>query len=275
MSIANWTAYKLRRDTNAITYRGYKVGPSTGAAGRLASTWKSAGMPATGANPTTAAVPTNATTGAIDFVSPSGTMRLYKIKLFNTRADVEGPWILLDRLSHTGGLSGTAAGAQTTNLPTAALTRYTDGIGVTILLEIYTAVGVNAITVTASYTNQGSTSGRTTQAVNFGGNSAEGNAGQVVELPLQSGDYGVKSVESVTLSATSGTAGNFGVTLAKPIMMLPQRPYMLAPAVFDAALELGGCIQQIQSDACLFELVSNASATNTGTPSYELTFAED
>ena len=36
-------------------------------------------------------------------------------------------------------------------------------------------------------------------------------------LPLQDGDIGVQEIASVTLAASTGTAGNFGVTLAKPI----------------------------------------------------------
>ena len=34
-------------------------------------------------------------------------------------------------------------------------------------------------------------------------------------LPLADGDTGVKSVESLTVAATTGTAGNYGVTLFK------------------------------------------------------------
>jgi hypothetical protein len=40
-------------------------------------------------------------------------------------------------------------------------------------------------------------------------------------MPLQAGDRGVKSVESLTLSASTGTAGNFGLTLFRPIMTFP------------------------------------------------------
>jgi hypothetical protein len=125
-----------------------------------------------------------------------------------------GVYYFIDRLSHQGGLSGIVTTAQTTNLPTAALTRYTDGVGVMIGLTIYTVIGGTAATVTASYTNQAGVSGRTTavQAIGGSGNSS---AGRMIFLPLQAGDTGVRSVESVTLAATTGTAGNFGVTLFK------------------------------------------------------------
>ena len=41
------------------------------------------------------------------------------------------------------------------------------------------------------------------------------------QVPLQSGDKGVRSVQSVTLSSTTGTAGNFGITLMKRIATIP------------------------------------------------------
>jgi hypothetical protein len=68
--------------------------------------------------------------------------------------------------------------------------------------------------VTVSYTNQAGVSGRTTavQAIGGSGNSS---TGRMIFLPLQAGDTGVRSVESVTLIATTGTAGNFGVALFK------------------------------------------------------------
>ena len=78
------------------------------------------------------------------------------------------------------------------------------------------------MTVTASYTNQAGTSGRTTTSVNFwsgglGQATVPPTANQVQFLPLQSGDYGVRAVASVTLSASTLTAGNFGVFLFKPL----------------------------------------------------------
>jgi hypothetical protein len=79
-----------------------------------------------------------------------------------------------------------------------------------IWLEIYTLIGTTATTVTCSYTNQAGTSGRTTPAMTFGGTG----------LPLQQGDTGVRSVQSVTVLATTGTAGAFGVVLAKLIAQI-------------------------------------------------------
>ena len=44
---------------------------------------------------------------------------------------------------------------------------------------------------------------------------------RVIPLALQDGDTGVQSVQSVTVLATTGTAGNFGIVIAKPILYAP------------------------------------------------------
>lgn len=126
--------------------------------------------------------------------------------------------MLVDVLVVSGGLDGTTVGAQTTNLPTAALTRYTTGEGVHAALMIWTSVGTTATTVTVSYTNQAGTSGRTSTAVQFGSNPRTGSS--LVRIPMEGGDTGVRSVESVSLAATTGTAGAFGVILYKPLAMM-------------------------------------------------------
>jgi hypothetical protein len=125
-----------------------------------------------------------------------------------------GTYFIIDRLSHQSGLSGSITTAQTTNLPTAALTRYTNGVGVMIGLTIYTTIGGTAATVTASYTNQAGVSGKTTTVQSIGG-SGNNTAPRMIFLPLQAGDIGVRSVESVTLTANTGLGGNIGVTLFK------------------------------------------------------------
>ena len=133
---------------------------------------------------------------------------------------MHGGYIFVDRLSHQGGLNATGTGAQTTNLPTAALPRYTDGRDVMLGLEIYTQIGSTATTITVSYTNELGTSGKTTPAIVFGGTGAR-EVGRFFVFPLQNGDSGIKSVQSVTVSATTGTAGNFGIVLFKPLFMVP------------------------------------------------------
>ena len=229
-------------------------------AGRPSDLW-TVNNPTVGAAPSTAVVPTSATAGALGQLD-GGTGRLSIIGAkWGTLA--LGSLIIADRLSHQGGLSGIVTTAQTTNLPTAALTRYTTGEGVMLGLSVYTAVGATATTVTASYTNSDGTSGRTTPAVAFGGTNFGTAAGRLILLPLQSGDRGVRSVESVTVAATTGTAGNFGVVLFKPLVsinvdcadqysstpsdMISGRLAGLAPEVLDGACLFGICITNAAS----------------------------
>lgn len=220
-----------------------------------------------GAAPTTAVVPTNTTVGALGQNDSNTTQRL--LSSVQGSATI-GDLIVCDRLSHQGGLSGTALGAQTTNLPTAALTRYTSGAGVQLALEIYSAVGSSAQTVTASYTNQANASGRTTQPMNFGGGAgAFSDANRFFPLMLQAGDTGVRAVASVTLSGSTGAVGNFGVVLFKPLWIQTTHQ----EDSYDALLDLG-TLPEIVNGACLF-FVSRGNGFALGTLEKSFNFSED
>lgn len=200
-----------------------------------------------GASPTTAVAPTSATTGSLGQIAvASNALRCLGASL-NGEA---GFYLLADRLSHQGGLVGNSSSTQTTNLPTAALTRFTSGVGVMAGISIYGQIGATATTVSVSYTNTTPTSGRTSPAMTIG--AAAFRAAQSFHvLPLADSDDGVTSVESVTLAATTGTAGNFGVVLFKPLagFVLPGRNAPLSYSMFDGLI---GGLASIPNDACLF-----------------------
>lgn len=219
-----------------------------------------------GTAPTTAAAPTATTVGAIPNLRVTGgTARLAAVNYAGVN---HGTLMLCDRLSHQGGLSGIVTTAQTTNLPTAALTRYTDGVGVRAALEIYTTIGTTATTVATSYTNQAGTAGRTSPTVVFGG-TGNNLSSRFVMLPWQQGDQGVRSVESVTVTATTGTAGAFGVTLFRPLAIFPVRPigYNLT---WDSIIGGGGNMPTIIDNACLF-WVYLPNSTSSGELQAQLT----
>jgi hypothetical protein len=211
--------------------------------------------------PTTAVVPTRNGAGFLGQEnSTSGNLFVTGLKHEPT---VQSTIIIADRLSHQGGLSGTTTGAQTTNLPTAALTRYTDGVGVMLGITIYTAVGATATTITASYTNQAGTSGQTTPLTVFGGTGFNA-ANRMCLLPLASGDTGVRAVASVTITASTLTAGNFGVTLFKPLAAF----YLPAPleqvnANFLDGYMRGG-IPEVLDDAALFPIIYSTAGSWSG-----------
>ena len=216
------TAYK----TNAkqfMTPIG-KVSQGADAATAPVINWIQNGYPSAGAAPATKEAPTRDTVGAIYTENPPAADNQYILRFLAMQpTSISAGMLLIDILSWSAGLSGTTTGAQTTNLPTQALTRYTNGEGVLLGLICWSATGTTATTVTASYTNQAGTAGRTTTSVNFwtggfGAGTVAPSTQQVQLLPLQTGDYGVRSVESVTIAASTGTAGNFGVVLLKPLV---------------------------------------------------------
>lgn len=172
--------------------------------------------------------------------------------------------ILIDRLCHQGGLSGNATAVQTTNLPTAALPRYADGNGVMAAFEIYTALGSLAQTATVSYTNQAGLAGRISKPVVIGATS-DNAVGRFIPIPLQDGDTGVRSVESVTPSSSTGAAGNYGITLYKPLMLIPNvsnQAHALQQRCLNSFIGGYGCSPEILDDACLaFLALSNISST--------------
>lgn len=241
----------------------------TAVAGRLQSGWLI--TPFAGAAPTTAVVPARNVAGAVgqqNAVNSSTSLRLRRLRFSR---GFSGYAMLCDRLSHQGGLSGIVATAQTTNLPTAALTRYTDGVGVFMGLEIYSVVGTTATSASVSYTNQAGTAGRASTLVAFGG-TAFREAGRMIVLPTQSDDFGVRSVQSATLLVTTGAAGNFGVTLFKPLYAVP----VVGGAVqdHDSLIGLNCQTSRILDDACLFWM-HVCVGTNSGTFNSTMDLAQD
>ena len=180
----------------------------------------------------------------------------------NTSLYGAGAMMVVDLLNVSGGLNGTLTTAQTTNLPTAALTRHTSGEGVMAGIVVYTIIGTTATTVTISYTNSAGVSGRTSTATTIGGGFYR-EVGVLLPIPLQAGDTGIRSIESVTVTGSTGTAGNFGVCLFKPLAMISLES---ATGVMPLDSVSTGCIInslcEIHPDACL--AISAFTAVNFG-----------
>jgi hypothetical protein len=159
--------------------------------------------------------------------------------------------MVVDLLNVSGGLNGTLTTPQTTNLPTAALTRYTSGEGVMAGIVVYTIIGTTQTTVTISYTNSAGVSGRTSTATIIGGGFYR-EVGILIPIPLQGADKGFRSIESVTLAGTTGSAGNFGVCMFKPLAMISLESATGAMPLDSVST---GCIInslcEIHPDACL------------------------
>lgn len=252
----------------------------TTVAARAYSNWlQAAGFPAVGVAPTTAAVPTSATAGCLKggngdtLNNGSGTRRILKVILDPALTVPGGMITIIDRLSHQGGLSGTTLGAQVTNLPTAALTRYTTGVGVMQGLEIYTAIGATATTVTTSYTNTVPTAGQVGPLATWGGTGFNG-ASRIVVLPLVAGDVGVTAVASVSATASTLTAGNFGVTLFYPLVHVPLDDILSIKGSADALHGFGTWFPEVKASACL-QFIYHTNGTLTGIVQGDVLISED
>lgn len=185
-----------------------KAATGTLGAGRPFSLWSLAGVPGPGGydstlNGVTLSSPQN---GQIPFTNPgSGNTYLTRFVAACTQVST---LILADRIWHNGGFTITSTSAQNITSPTwpaRDTSGATSGDAILLGMEISSAAGAAAPTITVSYTNEANTSGRT--GTNWFATANSPGAGSFFPIGLQAGDKGVRSVQSVTLSASwvSGT----------------------------------------------------------------------
>jgi hypothetical protein len=262
MALADFDAYvdALRRNRAAD----FQTTAVAAAVGRSVAMWRSL-LPAP-AIPTTSVALDKTSDNSIGPIpdATSGKLQILGGR-FNTSGTAGATVVAIDLLNISGGLSGTVTTEQTTNLPTAALTRYTGGDGVFIGIVIYTIIGTTATTISVRYTNQAGTSNRVSTVTSFGGTGFR-DVGRLIQIPLQAGDTGVRSVEGVTVTATTGTAGNFGVCLFKPLMSF-SLDSTTGTMPIDAVSSGGmiGSMAEFDDDACLtFMVFTPTSQTVNG-----------
>lgn len=233
------------------------------------SLWRATGQPGQGAIPTVVATCNNTTVGTIGFnqqMSPSTSYGAYlEIATGNAAMTME----LHDRLANMGGLNGTLTTAQSVNLDLNTLLA-TDNIDtrkgdanysdVQWWLEWYTATGVTAVTATIVVTYNDGTTGNLSALSLASSRPASHMIPMNSLIPsAQSGKF-IIGIVSVTLSATSGTAGNFGVTATRPRMTL-SAPIANHKFIADWA-QLG--LPEIYNSSAIFPIVLT-STTSTGT----------
>lgn len=197
-------------------------------AGRMCSMWTATGQPAAGANPTTAAVCTNATLGAVQFNQQTLPMESYIAQMGVVASNASMSWEIHDRLAHRGGLVLNVNTLQAVDLDLDLLGVAADRIGdptfgdLQTWLEVYTDGGGTASNATINVTFDDNTDGNlNVQAV--GGTIRRGNCFSVDALRT-AGQQGknIKRINTVQLSGTgTGTAGNFGFTFTRPRAYIP------------------------------------------------------
>ena len=237
-------------------------------AGAYFSLWRATGQPGQGAIPTAAATCNNALTGAMNFTQQTSPATSYgawsNAVCSNNAVTIE----VHDRLMHMGGLSGIVTIAQTVSVNLNGVTadnmverkgdaNFSD---VQWWAEWYTDTGATASNATVAVTyNDGTTGSLTTFAA--GGTVR---AGRMIPLnnliPAAAAGKFIRSIDTVTLSASTGTAGSFGFTATRPRMTMP---LLLANKMeaFDWA-QLG--LPEIFNSSCL-SLIELCSNTSTGT----------
>lgn len=231
------------------------------------SLWRATGQPGQGAIPAAAAVPDHTTVGALGFTQQTSPNTSYLGILEGLCANGGVTLEIHDRLAHMGGLNGTLTTAQTVDLDLNALTannvvarrgdaNYSD---VTWWMEWYTDTGGTAVTATVNVTYNDGTSGNLT-AISL---AATRRASQMIPLNgfIPAADSGkfIRDINTVTLSATTGAAGNFGFTATRYRAAL-YKPVANARFTADWA---GLGLPEIANSSCLM-LIQLANATTTG-----------
>lgn len=241
-----------------------KASIANAVAGQFMSLWRATGFPAQASIPTTSALCTKALLGAVSFENQIAPSDSYLAYAFFTSSNSGTTIEMHDRLIHNGGLVLNLATSQTTNLPLnlATLSVPADRLGdanysdVQWWLEVYTDGGATASNATINVTYNDDTTGNLA-VIAVGGTLR---AGRMIPLITAVAGKYIKGINSVILSASTGTAGNFGFTATKIRSTLP-----LAVAnkgeVFDWA-NLG--FPEIANDSCL-EFVAIPTTTTTGT----------
>lgn len=243
-----------------------KASIATQTAGRMASLWRATGQPAQAAIPSTPALCNSALLGCLSFANQTLPVENYIGWMFASCSNNATSLEVRDRLAHNGGLVFNVTTSQTiSGLDLSTLSPSSDRLGesnysdVEWFLEVYTSAGATASNATINVTyNDGTTGNLNVQAV------ASLAAGNMIALtPLiptaQQGKF-IRGINSVILSASTGTAGSFGFTAtrARTIIEMP----LANKAETRSWSQLG--LPYIANDSCLMLMVF-CSTTSTGT----------
>lgn len=240
------------------------IKPTTTArvAGGFTSLAALAGYPPLMATPTsgTGRIPTSSSADAIPFANAVGGEKNY-LGRAAVQGTVAGTLVIYDRLWDNSGLVGNITTSQAVNsLP---LTRYTDGDGVEIFGQVYTAIGTTASTATVTYTDSNDQTRTATCVMS----TAASRVGEMFQFIPQGAAKGVKSIQSFILSSTTGTAGNIGLVLVRRLAEIPM-PLIGVVTTADA-FALG--LPEIQPNAALhLAIVGSTTATAAITGSIDI-----
>lgn len=239
-----------------------KAVTGTMVAGCMWSTWALAGFPGAGSfdtslNGVTLSSSSSNVNGQIPWTNPvSGNSYLARFAGSCTQACT---MVLADRIWHNGGYTITSTSAQNSTTPTWPArdnAGSTNGVGILLGLEISSGTGAGTPTITIGYTNQSGTASRS--ATNVLATVASSAAGSFYMIGLQAGDTGVRSVQSLTLSAT-WTSGTMNLVAYRPLAWL-ELPIAGVPNAIDFLT--GGAVRLFDGSVPWILILPSATTTS-------------
>lgn len=185
------------------------------------SIWRPTGVPGQGGIPTAAADCDHTTVGGWfpGLAQQTAPTYNYMATLEVGNGANNGQLLeIYDRLRHMGGLNGTLTTAQTVNLSVTGTSANmverrgaSDYREVQWWLEWYADTGATSVNVTVAVTYDDASTGN----IVLTGIGTTVRIGRMIAIQSAVPGRWIRSVDSVTLSATTGAAGNFGVTATK------------------------------------------------------------
>ncbi|MBT9165472.1 MAG: hypothetical protein DDT25_00117 [Chloroflexi bacterium] len=235
--------------------------------GTFTSLWRVTGQPAQGAIPAlTPAVPNHTTIGAIDFTQQIAPATSYIGWMFASSVNASTTLEIHDRVAHVAGLSlnvttaqpitGMDLGPTGLNLEPArrGAANFSD---IQWWLEIYIDGGTTASNATINVTYSDGTTGN----LNLLGVGATRTARLSPLIPLiplaDQGKY-IRGINSITLSALTGGAGNAGFTATRSRTAIPMSQANFTTVSDFSALSL----PEIPNNSCLMLLLLPGATTS-------------
>ena len=244
-----------------------KASIANAAVGQYHSLWRATGQPGQGAIPAAAANCNQSTVGGMRFSQQTAPAKSYLAYLEAVSSTSASTMEVHDRLMDRGGLNGTLTTAQPVGLDFNGVTadNMSERIGdancsdIQWWLEWYTDTGATAVMATVAVTYSDGTTGNLTGVSLAATRRASFMQSLNGLIPAAAAGKFIRAVNTVTLSASTGAAGNFGVTATRlrGTLFMP-----IANAKFSADWA-SLPINTIPNSACPFIAVL-ASTTSTG-----------
>ncbi len=200
-----------------------KASIANAAAGQYHSLWRATGQPGQGAIPTAAANCNQSTVGGMTFSQQTAPAKSYLAYLEAAISVSASTMEVHDRLMDRGGLNGTLTTAQAAGIDFNGVTadNMVERIGdanysdIQWWLEWYADTGATATTATVAVTYSDGTTGNLTGVSLAATRRASFMQPLNGLIPAAAAGKFIRAVNTVALSASTGAAGNFGVTATR------------------------------------------------------------